>query len=429
MSLKIVKIEAPFGRFVLIMAAIICVICAYFFAKWNFANAVASHLDSQRPGSLPVAEWLAQTAPDDPQTHFAAAVILEKTFNPGDLASSLAEYETAVSLSPHNYLLWLNLGRARNLNGDIEGSNAALKRALELAPNYAAVQWAYGNSLVRQGNTGEGFALMAKAAASNPQYSRNAAVSALQIFDGDIAAARQALGDSSETNSALASALADASRLPEAFSVWSLISQDEMASKYKGTGESLARRMIAAKEFSLAARITAGFTQNAEVRPEVGQIANGGFENGVKTSAAGAFEWSIADGAEPQIGLSDAQKHSGKYGLFMLFNTFEAGGFRPVSITAAVESGRQYELEFFYLSDIKSTLLLKWQIVDAESGVVLASTPALFPAKTWTPVVTKFAVPAGSDGVVFRFVREGCLGVVCPINGRISFDDFSLRQF
>jgi hypothetical protein len=59
------------------------------------------------------------------------------------------------------------LGKARNLNGDTEGSLAAYRRALDLALIYSSVQWALGNALVRQGKVDDGIALVGKAASTS----------------------------------------------------------------------------------------------------------------------------------------------------------------------------------------------------------------------------------------------------------------------
>ena len=411
-----------------IAAAVLCIAATWFFARWNFANAISSHLDLQKAESKIIAQWLADMAPNDPQTHFANALILEKTFDAGDLSRSLSEYETAAALSPHNYVAWLNLGKSRSLNGDSDGAETAFQRALELAPNYATVLWIYGNALVRQGKTAEGFGMIAKAAAANPDYSRTAAVTALQVFDSDVGQARTALGDSDVTNAAFASALAGQTQFDAAYESWARIGADARAGKYQKFGETLAGQMAAAKKFRLASRATADITPDDAGKPLVGQINNSGFERGVKLSGAGTFDWQIADGAEPQIGLSESQRHSGKYGLFILFNTFQTVGFRSVSQTVAVEPGATYEFELFYRSDVKTSATLKWEIADAANATAIASTNGLVPAADWTSAKAKFTVPAGSDGVIIRLAREGCIGPACQMNGRIAFDDFSLRR-
>ena len=426
MSLKIIKFNAWPVRVVLVLAAFFCVLTAWLFVKWNFANAVVSRLDAGRPESKPVAEWLAEIAPDDPQTHYAAGVVLEKTFDPGDLERALTAYETAAALSPNDYRTWLGLARVRNLVGDTEGTIAAFDRAIELAPNYSAIQWAYGNFLIRQERTDEGFALISKAAASDPKYTSPAVVTAMEFYDGDLARVRQILGDSEATNTAIAGFLAGQKRFDEAFDAWSKVPLDSKLTRFKELGDKLFGQMVMAKKFQLAARIAG--EMNSDEKPTVGQIANGGFEKGVKLRNARLFEWQIGEGAEPQIGLSDAQKHSGNYSLWMAFNTFETAGFRPVEQTVPVESGGQYEFEAFYRSDLKSAAMLKWEIIDAATLATLATTPPMIPAADWTPLNAVFTVPGGSDGITIRLLRTGCNGPSCPMNGRVAFDDLSLRR-
>ena len=187
-------------------------------------------------------------------------------------------------------------------------------------------------------------------------------------------------------------------------------------------------QLVTAKHYQLAARVAADLQVNDAEKPVVGQVGNGGFENGIRLKNPGIFEWQIADGSEPQIGLSDTQKRSGKYCLWMSFNSLETAAFRSVSQIAAVVPGAGYELEVFYRSDVKTSATLKWEIADLTTSAPLASTPPIVPAGDWTPLRVKFTMPIGSDGILIRFVREGCNGPSCPTSGKVSFDDFSLRR-
>ena len=123
MSLKLIKFDArPAPRLVLIAAVFLCAVGAWFFVKWHFANAIASQMDTGRPESRIVADLLTGFAPADPESHFAAARVLEKTLDADDLNRALTEYEIAAALSPGNYIYWLRLGRARERNGDRAGA-------------------------------------------------------------------------------------------------------------------------------------------------------------------------------------------------------------------------------------------------------------------------------------------------------------------
>lgn len=416
------------ARFILIGIAIACVVAGWFFIKWNFANTIASRLDTERPESKLVADWLVQVSPNDPQTHYGTAIVYEKTFDTEDLARSVREYEMAAALWPSNYMMWLGLGKSRSLNGDVEGSQNALARALDLAPNYAAVQWVYGNSLLRSGKTDEGFALIAKAAASFTEYSKPAVIIAMQVFDGDLGQVRQNLGDTDVTNSALAVILIGQGRYDEAIEAWSKLSGETDITTRKQLGQSLVTQLSAGKKFQLAARLTADLAETELEKPTIGQISDGGFENGVKLRNAGIFEWQIPAGAEPQIGIGEGQSHSGKYNLWMIFNTFETAEFRSVSQTVPVIPGAAYQFEMFYRSDLKTAASLKWEIVDAFSIVTIAGTPPMVPAAEWKPLGVQFTVPATSDGIIIRLARDGCIGPACPVNGKLSLDDFSLRR-
>ncbi len=427
MSLKILKISPGVARVLIVAAAIACLISAWFFIKWNFANAIASRMDPTRPESKTVADWLTRVAPNDPQTHFTAAALFEKTLDPEDLTRSLIEYETAAALSPNNYAMWLYLAKARSMTGDTEGAEAAFRRALHLGPNYSTVQWTFGNFLIRQGNTDEGFSLIAKAASSDPAYTSAAVVMAMQIFGGDAADVRRSLGEGDVTNAAFAQVLVGQKRYDDAYAAWSQLT--DKTGKFKTLGETLTAQMADSKKFRLAALIKSDLIAEGAPKPEVGRIGNGGFEDGVKLRNAGLFEWQIDEGSEPQIGLSDGQKRTGKYSLWMLFDTFQTAAFRNISQTIPVVPGAEYEFEVFYRSDVKTNARLRWEVAEAATGGTLAATEPMAAAAEWVRLGARFTVPqTASDGIIIRLARDGCIGPSCPITGRMSFDDFSLRS-
>lgn len=428
MPLKIVKTRSWLATVLLTATALTCLTAAWFFIKWDFINVVATNLDPSRPESALVVDWLAQVSPNDPQTHFAVASLFEKTFETDDLTKSLHEYEIAAALSPHNYVMWLNLGKARSLSGDTEGAEAAYARALALAPNYSSVQWVYGNLLLREGRSDEGFALLAKAAVLNQDYARTAVATALQMSDGDVVQVRRMMGDSDITNATLATTLAALKRDDEAFDSWSRLTAADKADKFSELGQTLIGEFAAAKKFGLAARVAADLQSNGAEKPVVEKVTNGGFETAVKLKGAGIFEWKIDDGLEPVIGLTETQKHSGNSSLWIAFDSFKASGFRAVSQTVAVVPAANYELEVFYRSDIKSAAILKWEVADAATGKTIANTVPMADAGDWTPIKIGFSVPSDSDGVVIRLVREGCVGSSCRMSGKISFDDISIRR-
>jgi tetratricopeptide (TPR) repeat protein len=424
---KTIELRSLAARAVLVIVGILVLIGTWYSARRDIAAAVAYRgLDSRLPESREIADWITETSPADPYARMESARLFEKTFESDDLSRSRADYEMAAALSPDHYGLWLLLGASRDRMGDAIAAEAAYARALELAPNYASVDWAYGNSLVRHGKTTEGFAMVAKAAASDPTYANTAASVALQANDGNADAARNVLGDTPATNAALADVLASQRKFGEAYDAWSRIPPEDRQLKFKEIGQRLLTWTNEARQVRIAAAID-GDLSPAQERPQVGQISNGSFENGLKLRNAGIFEWRIGEGGEPQIGLSESVKRSGRYSLFMTFDSFQAADFRTMSQRIPVVPGATYELEGFYRADIKSKAAFKWQIVDV-SDTELAATEPLALNGDWAGMHAKFTVPAAMDGIVLRFVRTGCLGGACPVSGRMSFDDFTLRE-
>ena len=419
MALIIVKFERKLLRPMIAASAVLCLIGGWYFAKWNFTNAVSVRADTKDIADLAVA-----LAPGDPQTHYAAAVVYEKTFDPDDLTRSLGEYETVAALSPNNYISWLALGKARERNGDAAGADGAFLRALELAPNYADVQWAYGNLLIRRGRTDEGLFKICTVAAVKPEYAGPAVVTAMMLLDGDVAKVCSVPGRTPAMNAALAAYELSNKRFDEAVAVWDIIPADEKRINFHDAGDAIAGRLVEARQFRLAAHVAKDIWDGDG--PATGSVLNGGFESPIKLKDARLFDWQIGPGDEPQIGLNEEEKHSGGYSLFMKFNTMQAAEFRYFSQTVAVEPGKPYSLEGFYRAELKGALA--WEIADAADGKSLAKGSSINGSTDWASFRVNFTVPADSDGVIIRLVRDGCTSTVCPITGKVWFDDFTLRR-
>lgn len=422
-----ITFQPKYVRVALIIAGVICLLLSWGFIRWNLANVVALQVDHRSPDSRSIADWLTAFSPSDPRTHVFAAKVYETTFDPDDLNRAVLEYEVAASLSPHNYVMWLNLGRARALLDDSEGAFKAYERALELAPNYSIVRWVYGNALLRVGRLDDGLALVSKAADLDPQYSRPAISTALQVFDGNIDEVRRTMGDKGKVNAGLAEGLLAGGRIEEAFDSWQRLSPESRRGEFKTLGETLRNKTVELKRFRIAARIQ-GDISDGQI-PAVSRIVNGGFEEEVKLGGTDIFDWRISNGSHPQVGLSDVVKRSGRFGLLLVFSSFETAGFRSIDQTIAVEPYADYELEIFFRSDLRTDASLKWEVADATTSLPIVETPPINKAAPeWTRLSVRFKIPGNTDGVQIRLVRQGCGGPACPMSGRLIFDDISLNR-
>ena len=424
MAVKSIKLNVTALRVGVLVLALVSAGAAYVFAKWFFANTIAA-----RAAHKDIAEFTIGLAPRDPQTHFASAVLHEKTFLPADLPKSLAEFEQAVALSPSDFRLWFDLGKARERGGDPEGAEKALRKALELAPNYSQVQWALGNFLLRQGNETESFALIRQAAEGDPKnFAAPAITSAWQLFQGDAARMKSYAGESINMKAALASLLAKEKRFDESLDIWSSLPEASRKTDFKANGEDIYQKMIEAKKYRAAIRVFSDIAESEEKRFVLGRITNGGFEANIDPKNPGVFEWQIAEGVEPQILVDKGQKHGGEISLVLVFNNKDGKAFRSISQAVAVESNRKYVFETFYKSDLKAGNTFKWEIADAaDANKILASTEAVAPVADWTSLRTEFVVPEGTEAITVRLARVPCTTTLCPITGKLWFDDFSLN--
>ena len=420
MSVKSIKLETITQRALLLGAGFVFLISVVFFVRWCFGYAIATQAISKE-----LAEFAVSLAPNAPQTHFALATLNEQTFLPEDLQKSLTEYEKATALAPHDYRLWFALGKARERGGDAVGAELALKKAVELAPSYSRLRWAYGNIILRQGKTAEAFAEMRQAAEGEKTFINPLVATAWQIFDGDITQVKQSVGDSTQINFVLPLFLAKQNRFDEAFAIWDSLPAEVKKTTFTENGEEFFKQLIEAKKYRDALRVKTQIRESDTENFAVGVISNGGFETDIKPNAD-IFGWQIADGVQPQIGFDVIQKQGGNQSLAIVFNSPNGQDFRSLSQTVVVESGKNYGLEAVFKSNLKTTATLKWEIVDVADGKVLAATEAIAASAEWTSLKADFTVPENTQAVIIRLAREVCKTTACPISGKIWFDDFNL---
>lgn len=403
------------------MAVVFAGVLTFYSAKWGFANAISSRADF-----VEVSAWAAQLAPSDPQTRYANAVLLNATFDPADAAKAVDEFQAATALSPNNFLLWLELGRAFGSQGNSEKSIAALRRALELAPNYALTQWVLGNALLREGETTESAELIVRSAESEPRFSDPAANAIWQMASGDIAAAESFLASSPKVRSKLIPILLREKKFDDAIRTWNGLEPNPSKNELVDIGRAVYNQLIEAKRYRDALAVISAISPNPLSVHSSGKLINGGFEERGQPEFKTAFDWRFADGAESRIGLSEGQKRTGSFSLLLGFPA-NAAAFRNVSQLAAAEPGATYSFEIFYRSELDTKASLKWEIVNAADGKRIAVTEPVVRTSEWTRLWAEFMMPESADGVEIRIISECPIGA-CKFSGNIWFDDASVNR-
>jgi tetratricopeptide (TPR) repeat protein len=417
MANKSFQIISTKQRILLISIAIVVLIWLMFAVKWSLANSMSTQSQYKEISQFAI-DW----SPNDPQPYYSLAALNEKSLSPNDLAEAVSNYEKAVSLSPNNYLLWLALATARDRNDDSAGAEKAVRKALELAPNYSEVRWVLGNILLRNEKVEDGFIEIRKAAESNSKFVYPTAATALQIFDSDLTKITQNIGESDLINSALSVILAKKERFDDALALSKgvkILSVDD--------GNKLISAFLAGKKFRAASEVQSRITQQENSKPSLAKFVNSSFESDVNPANVNIFDWQLTDALQPQIGVDDKQKQDGNRSVVIVFNSTDGKDFRQISQTVSVESSKKYSLQTFARSELKASSTLKWEVLDAGDSRLLGSTSAVSTGSDWQKLTTEFTSGASTEAVTVRLVRVACGSAVCPISGKVWFDNFSLQ--
>ncbi len=243
----------PVWRRLLIVVVIACALGGVWIAgRWYLGNAIALQA-FDRAGIDAGLEY----APDDPQSHFAAALFNETS--EGDAGRVIVEYEKAVASSPNDYRLWTSLGRAYGQAGDLTNSERALRRAVEVAPAYAFPRWLLGNLLLRVGaeradeaGVDAAFAQLRRAAEQDESLRGQTVNLAWRFYGGDVGRVVRALGATPEAQSALITYLInrnDAASLNDAVRVWSMSGEAQGDGAVRESGARLWWTMFDVRRF------------------------------------------------------------------------------------------------------------------------------------------------------------------------------------
>ena len=428
-QIKTIEFRRVWARVLLFVPLALILVGVWYGVRWCIGSTMAEWLPDMNAAQAAV-----RLTPDDPQGHFRIARLREQSFLPEELPEAAREYEEAARLSPNDYRLFMELGRVRGLTGDALGGEQALRRAVELAPTYPEPRWYLGNLLLRQGRTLEAFTELRRAGEANPEKFRPQVLElSWRFYQGDIPSVLGAVGNSAEARGQLMDYLINQKRLDDARQLWRGFDARERR-EMRATGEKLLLRFLETKRFhdmlethrELAA---ADGTPTTAARES---FVNGGFESAVGAPGKNAFEWQVVPLAGVQMGFDERVQQEGARSLRLAFNAAGTLNLRNISQLLTVESRTRYRIEYYVRTeDLKSAATLVVEVIDAaEPDRVLAtSQPLAIGTTDWQlPAPLEFTTGAATQAVTLRIASQPCPAVICPIFGKVWYDNFTLKR-
>src|SRR5215471_3445108 len=168
-AVKTISLDSSAARLMLIVPLMCATVWGWFSARWYLANVISEVVTTSDTPNVDLARMATRWGPADPFTHWSLGVITQTEFSATNAQATVREFEFAVRLSPNDFRYWDELGRALEVSGNPDGAEKALRRSVDLAPNYYYPRWHLGNLLLREGKFEEAFSHLFRAATANDE--------------------------------------------------------------------------------------------------------------------------------------------------------------------------------------------------------------------------------------------------------------------
>jgi hypothetical protein len=131
------------------------------------------------------------------------------------------------------------------------------------------------------------------------------------------------------------------------------------------------------------------------------------------------------------VAIDSRAAHAGQRSLRVSFSSSAQIDFKSVSQLVVAEPATRYRLTFFVRAEeLKSAATIYTEVLDGTgNGAALGSSPPVaVGTQDWQPVTIEFTTGPRTESVLVRLSRAGCADGVCPIFGKIWYDDFDLQR-
>jgi hypothetical protein len=426
-QIRLLPLHGP-RRLLLLLPIGAMLAAVYFCACWYFGNTLAEFAPSPDQGGRETAQAAVRLAPNDPLTHWVLGTEEKGSLDPSRWPEAIKHYEQAVRLSPSDYRLWMDLGRAREQSGDGAGGEHALRRAIELAPAYGYPRWYLGNLLLREGRREEAFVELRKAGEAATTFRPQIFVLAWHFYDQDVKGIENNLARDPDARAQLALFLArpEQGKPDDAVRIWKSIAagaRQEMTD----TGQMILHTLYDASSLAAAAEMEKSL--HPDHAPAFEKISNPGFEEGIGGADASLFAWRANSVPQATVSFDTATYHAGSRSLQVNFSGYSDMLFINIWQPVLVAPDKAYRLQFFVktreLVSIGPPVIEVFDPQDPKNPLV-TQTPGITGTNEWQAITLDFKTTAKTQAVMIRSSRVPCASA-CQVFGTIWYDDFDLQ--
>lgn len=425
-SRNIIESKNTKTRVILAAAIVFALVFGWFAVTRQLGNMLAELTSPSAPNAGQTADVAVGFAPRDPLANWFAASIRKNVSTPEKAENSVKLSENVVRLAPFDFRWWIELGRAHEDAEKYEQSENALRRAVELAPNYVYPHWQLGNFYLRRDRAGEAFDELKKATSANIAYRDQVYSTAWDYFDKDTAKVEEIAGDAPENKLSLVKFYAVKERAADSLRIWNSLSEAER-NLDPGYAKVVAQALYEKRFFRSAVEFARQTGIDPEAKAE--SVTNGGFEKPIVEPRETNFGWKILPVEKLEIKTDSTQKKEGVRSLRVVLTGFSGANFNYIQQIAAIEANKKYRLSFWIKTEnLKSAGTPMIEIVNAaDDKIITASKPFPTGSNDWQQITLEFTTPENSEGVYVRTARAYC-GDVCPIVGTFWIDDFKISD-
>lgn len=425
-DLTIQPVKTLKAKLTLAVVVILTIVSAWFAIRWQLSEMLSAITRREDPNAVRIADLALRWAPSNPQASRFRALIGQDAA-PTDTRTAVEMAENTVRLAPNDFRWRIELARALAQDEQFERAEDEFERAVELAPSYAAVRWAFGNFLMRQDRIDEAFAQLKIAAAGNGFYRDQVFSLAWDYFGKDALQLESIAADNSQSRTQLAYFFAARGRAEDALRNWNYLNDDEKAQNSSFL-KVMAQGVFEQGHFPVALQFEKELGIDEETKAEA--ITNGSFEKILNGENKSRFTWQVTRNI-PKLEIASDQnvKRTGNRSVRLAFRGFNRPELSNLSQVVVVSPQKKYRLRSWVRTEnLKSIGTPMLDILNANDNKPIArSQPFATGSNDWQEIILDFTTPENCTAITIRTIRASC-GEDCPMTGTVWYDDFELQR-